>query len=281
MQPTTVFDSVMSGKSPGATVHFPEHRRYRASALLGLEAVADAIAAGFSMVLSFRIYQNFAHEGYLRQAQHPEVAILLLASTVVFILARSGAYRCSGGLLGIRETASILKACSYTSLVLVVAALASGDRGAAKFVAIELPILVALLFIEKHGMHSLAASLRQRGFGLQRVLIYGAGAPGRMLYSALVRSPKLGLWPVAVIDDGDGHDGVRIHASSYRKENHIVIAAADFRASLLRSHQAEVVIVATRSLGKEALEAVMEESAKAGAEVVFAADMGGQGRLPC
>jgi FlaA1/EpsC-like NDP-sugar epimerase len=49
-------------------------------------------------------------------------------------------------------------------------------------------------------------------------VVYGAGFTGRSVFSALARSPKLGLRPVAIVDDDEGIVGQEIYASSYRHE---------------------------------------------------------------
>lgn len=273
MQPTSVFESRFVSQH-ALDARLKQARRHWTSVSFSLEILADGAAVWLSAALSYGFYEAVIREPILRQSFHPATAIIALVGLVLFLLGRTGAYRCSGGLLGIRETACVLKACFYAAALLMFVALLYGDRGAAKFLAVELPLLAVLLFLEKHATRAILSHLRQRGLGQRRVLIYGGGVPGRMLYSALVRSPKLGLWPVAVVDDGSGFVGVQIRASSYRNENQIVCSTGDFRASLLHSHRADVVVVASRTLSNEALRAVLQESASAGAEVVFAADLG-------
>jgi len=68
----------------------------------------------------------------------------------------------------------------------------------------------SLQILEKQLFFLGVRALRERGYGVRNVLIYGAGESGRRVFSALVRSPRLGLNPVALVDDDatlEGQDG--------------------------------------------------------------------------
>ena len=68
-----------------------------------------------------------------------------------------------------------------------------------------------LVIAEKQFVFVLIRNLHSRGYGLRNVLVYGAGLTGRRVFSAIVRSPKLGLNPVAIVDDDEKLAGDEIH----------------------------------------------------------------------
>jgi len=58
------------------------------------------------------------------------------------------------------------------------------------------------------------ALLRRVGCGHRNAVILGAGPSAKNIYSALLRSPKLGIHPVAIVDEEAAMTGKEIHASS-------------------------------------------------------------------
>ena len=74
------------------------------------------------------------------------------------------------------------------------------------------------LFIEKSLMYLLIRALHSRGFGIERVLIYGSGGTGRRVFSVLARSPKLGLEPVGFVDDQPVKAGGTVFEMGYERK---------------------------------------------------------------
>ena len=61
-----------------------------------------------------------------------------------------------------------------------------------------LSIPVALV-LEKSGLRLALRALRRAGYHVRRTVILGGGPLAKNIYSALLRSPKLGLRPVAIV----------------------------------------------------------------------------------
>ena len=70
---------------------------------------------------------------------------------------------------------------------------------------------------QKTLVYLLIRALHSRGFGIERVMIYGAGITGRRVFSFLARSPKLGLKPVAFIDDEPAKAGTTVFEMGYER----------------------------------------------------------------
>jgi FlaA1/EpsC-like NDP-sugar epimerase len=91
-----------------------------------------------------------------------------------------------------------------------------------------------MLIIEKQIMFMVFRHLHSRGYGIQNVLVYGAGFTGRSVFSALVRSPKLGLRPVVIVDDDLGVARRETYASSYRHDVSALAVAGPLSADVIR-----------------------------------------------
>ncbi|HEY0758406.1 MAG TPA: sugar transferase [Acidisarcina sp.] len=241
--------------------------------LSGIEALLDLCTGCVSFALAFRLTRSFSLHSFGTPDHHMVAAGLIFSCMVVLLLDRSGAYRSSGGLLRVRETASVLEASLLTFLIVAASVLLFGDKGSVPFVTVAVCLLTASLLLQKQLLHFAIDVLRQRGYGLRRVLIYGSGSSANMLFSALARSPKLGLQPVAIVSDGGAQESTPVYESGYRRRRSLVSLSASFHASLIRAYHADVVIVATRPASEQALRNVLDESAKAGATVAFAADV--------
>ncbi len=275
MQPATVLEFEEALSPRGVVQEMPHSGTAGwsfAPAFGTVELIADALTVLCGMEALYNLARTRLHYQQMFTGNHLLAFCIGVTLLVVLNLERTGTYRSSGSLLRIRETAVVLEACFLSFVIAVPGAYVLGSPGEAWLLTLAIPLLAVMLVIEKQVLHSVFDGLRQKGYGVRRVLIYGAGACGKSLYSALIRSPKQGLLPVAIIDDGSGENGVQVHASSYRRERFLTSAAAVFRASLVRSHSADMVIIASRNLPKPAVDAVVTESRLAGASVAFAAD---------
>ena len=269
----TLSESALPHENVLAKTKLPRRSLNALPSLRGIESIMDYCTICFSFALACNVSRSASMHLIADSMRHLAAAGMLFSCLVVLFLDRSGAYRSSGGLLRVRETACVLEASAFACLLGGICAFLLGGQGALRFTGLTAGILVASLLIEKHMLHSAIDALREKGYGLRRVLIYGAGTSAKMLFSALSRSPKLGLHPVAIVaEDGTPEGGMPVYESGYRKRRSLVSHSAFFRASLVRAHQADVVIVATRPNSEEEVRRVMDESEKAGATVAFAAE---------
>src|SRR6185437_6788140 len=140
-----------------------------------------------------------------------------LGGLFVILLDRDGAYRPANSLLRIKETERSLRVSTQAFLLVMPITFFSKlmlSRSVFVLAVLCVPILQVL---EKQLLFLGVRALRERGIGTQRVVIYGAGASGKRVFSALVRSPKLGLRPVAIVDDNPDLEGQEVFDSDYRR----------------------------------------------------------------
>jgi exopolysaccharide biosynthesis polyprenyl glycosylphosphotransferase len=272
MQTTSVLGSRFQAAENTDRGVLGEHRWNRVTALWAIESMVDAFAVCASVLISYAGYVTLArHWGGYRPIHDLPFAALILACVLVAMLARSGAYRSSAGLLRIRETARVLEASFFSAILLLPCAISYSAKASPWLLAAELPLVTAVLILEKHAIHTLFERLRRNGIGSRRVLIYGSGSSAHMLYSALTRSPKLGLWPVAIVDDGAGSGTL---APGRYPSDVTYLNTASFCAALLKSSQADLVVMASHASSEEVSRSIMEICANAGVNVAYAADTG-------
>jgi exopolysaccharide biosynthesis polyprenyl glycosylphosphotransferase len=275
MQPTTVLGSKLQSTEGAQTSSFSEHGWNRVTALWAIESVVDVCAVCLSVMISYEVYAVLAHHwGAYRPLHDLPLASLILACVLVAMLARSGAYRSSAGLLRIRETARVLEASFFSAILILPCAISYAGRASFWLLTAELPLITAVLILEKHAIHTLFERLRRKGIGSRRVVIYGSGSSAHMLYSALTRSPKLGLWPVAVVDAGEPA-GEGTPSRLWRYPSDVAyLDASSLRAALLQSMRTDLVVIASRSSDNDSTRLVLEACARANVDIAYAADTG-------
>jgi FlaA1/EpsC-like NDP-sugar epimerase len=182
MQPTTVLGSRLQAAENAERTPLSEHRWNRVTALWAIESLLDACAVCVSVMISYEGYAALAqHWGGYRPIHDLPLAALILACVLVAMLARSGAYRSSAGLLRIRETARVLEASFFSAILLLPCAISYSERASPWLLAAELPLITAVLILEKHAIHALFERLRRKGIGSRRVVIYGSGSSAHLL----------------------------------------------------------------------------------------------------
>jgi exopolysaccharide biosynthesis polyprenyl glycosylphosphotransferase len=131
-------------------------------------------------------------------------------------------------------------------------------------------IFVPLLVIaEKQLVFVVIRNLHSRGYGLRNILIYGAGLTGRRVFSAIARSPKLGMNPVAVVDDDEKLAGDTVFEYAYRRERSVPVIAGPLTSNLIRDKNVSLVVVGIPSLSQASLKEVGAEAFAVGANVAF------------
>jgi FlaA1/EpsC-like NDP-sugar epimerase len=192
-----------------------------------------------------------------------------VATLVVLLLDRDGAYRAGNSLLRIKETErSLPVSVQAIALILPIAFLAGGFVPRAIFV-IAMAGVPLLLTFEKQLLFLGVRALRARGYGVRNLLIYGAGESGRRIYSALVRSPRLGLNPVAFVDDDAALDGQDVFAPGYRRPHAVKIVSGPVTEQLLTQYGCTLFVIAIPNLTPERFSSAVRAAEGEDAAVTF------------
>ncbi|HEY6489090.1 MAG: sugar transferase [Terracidiphilus sp.] len=246
-------------------------RNRLASALTTIEIVADWL----TVVLAVHgVYWAYHALSLGRGALYPSFALayisVAMATLVVLLLDRNGAYHPCNSMLRIKETERSLRVSFEAFLFVLLGTFfvhAPFSRWVFLLVMLSVPLLQA---VEKQILFVGVRGLRACGIGTQNVAIYGAGSSGRRVYSALVRSPKLGLTPVLLVDDDPNLEGRIIHEDAYRRAHSLKVVAGPISQKLLERHACDWLIIAIPGLNREKFTAARQTADAARIQLAFA-----------
>lgn len=238
--------------------------------ILGGEIVADLLTITLAVRFGYVVYAALGIGKHVHFA--PNVvwtAGAILSAILVLMLDRVGAYRRGNSLLRVRETEQILRVSAEALLTIL------GVSFFAQIVVPRLLVIICLsfvplfLFIEKNLFYLLVHALHSRGYGNERVLIYGAGCTGRRVFSVLRASPKLGLVPVSVVDDDSEKVGGTLFEMAYERRSSAHIVRGPVTREMLASRGIDLVIIAIPSIDREKFMATVEECLATNVRVSF------------
>jgi exopolysaccharide biosynthesis polyprenyl glycosylphosphotransferase len=240
------------------------------SFLTALEAFGDFVSVIAAVMGSYAAYYFL---GLGRQIHYPRSAVFGISATfaavIVLMLDRVGAYSRGTSLLRVRETEHVLRV-SVQALGFILGVSFFTSFLFSRWLLIIAFVLVPLfLFFQKHLVYALVQHLHAKGYGIERVLIYGSGSTGRRVYSVLTRSPRLGLEPVALVDDNSSKAGSAIAELGYENRRFASVTRGPLTRSLVTECAADVVVIAIPSLEHDKFQQAIEEALAANARVSF------------
>jgi exopolysaccharide biosynthesis polyprenyl glycosylphosphotransferase len=236
-----------------------------------LEPFADLVTVAAGVLVAHWVYAAFFATAHIHYCGIDIVAVsLVFGALFVFLLDHAGIYNSGNSLLQIRETERVLRvSVQAVALALLVTFFFSPiySRWTIAFAFVFVP---TLLLVQRQLALQFMRYLHRHGYGVRNVLIYGAGNNARHVFSALVRSAKTGLNPIAVIDEDLGRAGQRIYEYGYGRERSAPVISGPLTSRLLRESGASLVVVAVESLTPEVLERIAAEARAAHINVAYA-----------
>lgn len=235
-----------------------------------LERIADLAAVMAASLLAYSAYMSL---GVGKRLHYSTVTVLtvaiLFAVTLVVMLDQEGAYKRTNSLLRIRETERLLRVSTRVFGILFSVTFFLSYEYSRWVVVLAAVFVPLLLFLEKQFVFMVVRQLHSRGYSLQNVLLYGAGDTGRQVFSALISSPKMGLNPVAIVDDNKDLVGQEIFEYGYNRTRSAPVVAGPATSELIRKWDANLVVVGIPSLPADRLNEVANAAFAAGANVAF------------
>jgi exopolysaccharide biosynthesis polyprenyl glycosylphosphotransferase len=247
------------------------HNRFE-RILTGIEVIADWITVVIAVTGGYAVY----HYLHLGKRAHYSVSTLTyvsigIAVLFVILLDRDGAYRPGNGLLRIKETERSLRVATQASLLILPITLFASYLLSHWVFLIAMLCVPLLQVIQKQLLFVAVEALRARNVDVQRVLIYGAGSSGRRILSALLRSPKLGLKPVALVDDNLDIEGQEVFEYAYRRGQSVRVISGPITKELLQHYRCELLIIAIPNLGRENFSGAANAAQAAGVRFAYVA----------
>jgi exopolysaccharide biosynthesis polyprenyl glycosylphosphotransferase len=243
--------------------------RFRRTALL-CEALADLLTITLTIGLSYALYYQLSLGKHIRYSPRAILGLaFVFAAIMVLMLDRAGAYGRGNSLLRVRETEQILRVSAQAFLVALAVSFLSSYLFSRWFLVLCLLLVPLCLFVQKSVLYLFVSALHSRGYGTERVLIYGSGCTGRRVFSALSRSPKLGLDPVAFVDDDSAKAGGTVFEMGYERRRSSPVLQGPIDKELLAEYRIDSVIIAIPSVGRDRFLQVVEQAFGASVSVSF------------
>ena len=234
------------------------------------EALADLATISITVIIGYEAYYHFelGRHIYYRTRSVAGLAFAL-AVVMVLMLDRLGAYRPSNSLLRVRETEQLLRVSVQAFLIALTVSFFSSVLFSRWLLILCLILVPLALFVEKNLVSWLIRVFHSRGYGIEKVLIYGSGHTGRRVFSALTRSPKLGLDPIAFVDEDPAKSGSMVFDMGYEHKRSAPVIEGPPTSELIARCGVDQVIIAIPSIGRDNFLRVVEQAFKANAQVSF------------
>jgi exopolysaccharide biosynthesis polyprenyl glycosylphosphotransferase len=243
--------------------------RFRRAMTL-IEALADFLTGVISICGAYYLYFSLNIGNHIQYPVREVVVVGCAVSLlIVLLMERDGAYNGGGSLLRIRETERAIRIPAQTLLVFLPITFLLNRSFSRVAVLIGLILVPLFLVLQKHVFFSIVRALHAKGYGLERVVIYGAGYTGRRVMSALLHSPKLGLRPVAMIDDDRSLAGSCVFELGYSRSSWVAVKYGPITPALLKSCRCNMLVIAIPTLSPEKLSEVSQVARQAGVSVAF------------
>ena len=184
-----------------------------------------------------------------------------LATTVS--LRNTPARRWSCTLIPIWETERILRATVQCSLILLLAAILAGLRDAGAALACAVVLVPVSLIGLRRAWSALLRALYARDWGADRVVIYGETESARQIASTLIRSPRQGLHPVALVMDEVAPGVESLFRVGGRRLQHIEVTREALSAPLLHSLRCDLLVIAAPHVSEEQIRELRDIAAQA------------------
>jgi exopolysaccharide biosynthesis polyprenyl glycosylphosphotransferase len=245
------------------------HDRFNAC-VVAAEMVADFAAVVGGTWLADATYKHLGIGLQLRYSPGDLLATSALLGVVfVLMLGAQQGYRRSTSLLRVRETERVLRVSVQVFVLAMAASFITSQRFSRAVLVLTALYLPALVLLQKAAMYMVLRRLHSRGVGVRRVMVYGAGPLGKRVFSALVRSPKLGLDPVIFVDDDPSRTGCSVFAAGYQREHSAYVVQGPPTPEMIRVHGIDELLVTVPSLPGERFMELTAEAAAAGATISF------------
>lgn len=260
----------LAGADPKLARNVLLNRQRFESAMTLLEVMVDLITVTLSVLFSYWCYQTL----HIGRTVHYEPGKLVLAAAsfaalFVALLDRDGSYAPASSLLGIRETERVLRVSTIAfSLVFFVTFLWAHPLSRAVLVCSVVMAPLAIVAV-KQLMFQLVRTLHERGYGIQNVIIYGAGSTAKRIFSALVHSPKLGLRPIAIVDDDEELAGMPVYESGYRRHHCLKVTRGPVTGDLIHRFHATLLLIGIPSIDCKQRDRVADRAFVEGCAVAF------------
>ena len=201
-----------------------------------IEVLADFLTCVLGIFAAYLLDPSLYIGGQIQYPLREAVAVSFgVSSFAVLLLHRNGAYHGSSGLLQIRETERAIRIPVQSVLIMLPFSLVLNLKFSGAALAIALILIPALLILQKHAFVAAIRALHVKGYGVDRVIVYGIAETGKRILSALSRSVRLGLDPIVVIAHTEALDEEWMPEMGYRRRRSVPGQRGPITSALLET----------------------------------------------
>jgi len=228
-----------------------------------LQLVADFLTCVTAALSAYFLQLRFGAHAHCPIKQVAAVGILLGLLAVLLLQGKSASDG-HASLLRIRETELAIRTPIQAVLLLSLITFLLRLNYPQTAILIALGLTPILLIAQKQIFSSVLHFLQAKGHGVDRVVVYGAGDTGKRIVSTLLYSPRLGLRPVAVIEDDSALARNHMFQLGYRRCHALPVQCGPITPALLKSLGCSLLIVAMPPACLDDLTEVMDIAKQAG-----------------
>jgi exopolysaccharide biosynthesis polyprenyl glycosylphosphotransferase len=221
-----------------------------------LELAADFLTCAAAAIGAYFLQLYFGTQVQCPITQVMAVGIIQ-GIFAVLLLQRKSDSDGDASLLRIRETERAIRSSIQSLLLLLFITFLLRLNFPRTAILVALGLTPILLIAQKQIFSSIVQFLHARGYGIDRVVVYGAVETGKRIVSTLLYSPRLGLRPVAVIGDSSVPTGNCVFELGYRRSHAVPVQSGPITPALLKSLGCSLLIVAMPPAGSEDLTEVI------------------------
>jgi len=184
-----------------ATPQDTNRNRFWWRLLQAAEVCADFAAIYFSFIIAYCIYLSIWDR--LLPGGEAYYSKLGLAASVIGVSAYYyvGLYRHQASMMNLLEVREIIRTTFYPFFFLILYSFSTRVLYSRITLFLALALALALVLVERFLFFKLNQFLHVRGINVRPVLIFGAGATGRLLFQSIIHTPKLGYELVGFYDE--------------------------------------------------------------------------------
>jgi exopolysaccharide biosynthesis polyprenyl glycosylphosphotransferase len=266
--------SVRTGFNPTVLADRPYTKagpaeRFRRNVRL-FEIMADLITVVLAVTLSYGFYYQLGLGKHIHYSLRLVVGVAFgFAVLFVLMLDREGAYNHGGSLLRVKDTERILQVTFESFLLAFAATFFTGKLFSRWILITTLTVIPVSLLLQKLGFYMVVRMLHSKGYGRERVLVCGSGILGRRVVALFKRSPKLGLDPVALVDDDPSSIGTAVYEMSYERRNGSRVIQGPVTQALISQYHADLLVIADPTMSNTEFGHLVQEARASGARVSF------------
>ena len=242
--------------------HFP-------SILTAAELFADSVTIFVSFLAGHHLFSLLYPDSSLDYASYIKFALIALVVSIL-VFEKMGLYKKQMSLMNINEIRKIIWSNLIIFLLLFAYSTYSEQNYSWHLLFFSFLIMFFLTLTERMIFFKIEQLLNVRGVTIKRVLIFGAGEVGRMLYQNLMQSPKFGYRTIGFFDEN-----VNMLASAKewfkvgKPQNLSFLSDINLLQELIITKQIDEIFIARPSLSPESQEEIIIMCKQLGVKVNY------------